>query len=417
MAIEQASREDFYRNARTDIPGPLAGMRVLEVTTTWAGPRCGGVLADYGADVVRIEWPATPDICHLLPPALPGSDPPDGFLSQSANKNKRSIALDVRTEQGRDLFMRLLPLFDIVLENFKKGTMASWGCGYEDCRKVKPDIIYISITGFGQFGPYSDRPGYDPAAQAYSGFMWMNAAHDDDPPLRAPIFVADELAGLHGALAAIAALRHRDRTGEGQHIDVSLLDALMDSCTGLQLLAAANLPTPRIGNPMPFAAPTGVFKCKDGYVYAGVLLDTHWKIMAKMIGRPELADDPKYASFPGRIARRAEVDEILESWCLERTREEVVQACSEAQIAVAAIYTPQEAVINEHVIEREAVAPITNKAGNTIRLNNTAAKFSRTPAKNRSCAPHAGEHTDEFLKEAGLNESEIEALRNAGAIL
>lgn len=416
MAEHDAERDAFYKNARYDLPGPLVGIRVLEVTTTWAGPRCGCVLADYGADVVRVELEKIPDITRKLPPVLPGTDPPDGFLHASANKNKRSISLDIRAEEGRAVFMRLLPHFDVVLENFKKGTMSGWGCGYEDCREVKPDIIYVSITGFGQFGPYSERPGYDPAAQAYSGFMWMNRHNMDDIPMRAPTFLADELAGLHGALGAVAALRHRERTGEGQHVDVSLLDAAIDSSTGSLALAASGITMPPIGNPIYFAAPTGIYACQDGHVYAGVLLDAHWKTLAGMIGRPELAEDPRYANFMGRIQHRPEVDAILGEWCMQHTREEVVELCRVNQIAVAAVCSPQEAVNDPHVQAREAFQTMKTGGNTEIRLNNPAPKFSRTPVRTRTIAPQLGENTDAVLEEIGMGAEERAALRAKGII-
>ncbi len=409
-------RNEFYKNARYDLPGPLVGVRVLEVTTTWAGPRCGCILADYGADVVRVELAQVPDVTRKLPPYLPGTNPPDGFLHASANKNKRSIALDIRKPEGREVFMRMLPNFDVVLENFKKGTMASWGCSYADCCKVVPNIIYISITGFGQYGPYSERPGYDPAAQAYSGFMWLNRENEEQIPMRAPTFLADELAGLHGALSAVASIRHRERTGEGQHIDVSLLDAAMDSSTGLLVQAAAGIEPPIVGNPMTFAAPTNIFKCKDGFVYAGVLLDTHWKVMAKMIGRPELADDPRYSSFFGRILQRAEVDAILGEWCAQHTREEVVNICQEHQLAVAPVCSAMEAVNDPHVQVREAFSPVKTTEGEDLLLNSPAPKMSRTPLKNRTTAPGLGQHTDELLEAAGIGEAERQKLREKGII-
>ncbi|HPO17209.1 MAG TPA: CoA transferase [Candidatus Hydrogenedentes bacterium] len=416
MNHAETERDEFYKNARYDLPGPLVGVRVLEITTTWAGPRCGCILADYGADVIRIELAQVPDISRMLPPHLPGTNPPDGFLHASANKNKRSIALDIRKPEGRSVFMRMLPNFDIVLENFKKGTMASWGCSYTDCCKIVPNIIYISITGFGQFGPYSERPGYDPAAQAYSGFMWLNRENENDTPMRAPTFLADELAGLHGALSAVAAIRHRERTGEGQHIDVSLLDATMDSSTGLLVQAAAGIEPTIIGNPMPFAAPTGIFKCKDGYVYAGVLLDTHWKVMAKMIGRPELADDPRYSNFLGRIMQREEVDKILGEWCEKHTREEIVEACQTHQIAVASVCSAMEAVNDPHVQARAAFSPVKTVDGTELRLNSPAPKMSRTPLRNRAAAPIVGQHTDEILKAMGFSEAERAKLRETGVI-
>ena len=200
-----------------------------------------------------------------------------------------------------------------------------WGCGYEQVREINSDIIYISISGYGQYGPYSQRPGYDPMAQAMSGLMWLNGV-GNGPPMKTPIYFSDEVTGLHAAFAALAALRHRDKHGEGQHVDVSLLDATVASCTGQPTLAAQGLPTPRLGNLYPFAAPANVYSCIDGWVYAGVLLDTHWVRLAGLLGRPELGDHPDYAARAGRVERREELDQMMAEFCRTRTRNQVIGA-------------------------------------------------------------------------------------------
>src|ERR1044072_7499834 len=214
---------DFYREARADLPGPLAGVRVLETTTTWAGPMCGAVLADLGADVIKVEVPLG-EVGRVIAPKLPGTEV--GFAHATVNRNKRSLGLDVRKPEGRDIVLRLAGRADSSVERLEGGTMARYGFGYEDGRKVKPDIIYVSITGWGQFGPYQNRCGYDPLAQALSGFLSRNGSPEGQPT-KAATFFGDDLGGLHGALGAMAALRHRDQTGGGPHLRGALLALIL----------------------------------------------------------------------------------------------------------------------------------------------------------------------------------------------
>lgn len=416
MTHHDADRERFYENARTDLPGPLAGLRVLEITTTIAGPRCGSILADMGADVVRVELARSPDVGRLIPPMLPDTDPPESFSHASLNRNKRSINLDLRMPEGAEAFRKLARHADVIVENFKKGTLAGWGCGYPQVKEVNPDIIYVSITGFGQYGPYSSRPGYDPGIQAMSGLMWMNAPNDESSPMRVPVYITDELAGMHAALAALAALRHRDATGEGQHVDVSLLDALIDSCTGLHTMAANGLPTPRFGNSVPYATPANCYACKDGHVYAGVLLDSHWKVLARVMGRPELADDTDYNNILSRLGRRKEVEAMMAGWCAERTRDEIIEELTRNGLPAASVLTPAEAVEDPHVKARESIQGVRHPCGTEIKLTAPPAKFSRTPVRLRTAPPILGAHTDEVLGEAGFSEDERKRLRDAGAI-
>ena len=232
------NKSDFYREARADLPGPLAGVRVLETATTWAGPMCAAVLADLGADVIKIEIPPG-EVGRYIAPTLPGTTV--GFAHATVNRNKRSLGLDVRRPEGRDIVLELAKRSDILVENFKVGTMAGYGLGYDAIRAVKPDIIYVSITGWGQFGPYQSRCGYDPLAQALSGFLSMNGS-PDGRPTKAATFLGDDLGGLHGAIGAMAALRHRDQTGEGQHVDVALLDSILFQSNGLPSLGAMGKP-------------------------------------------------------------------------------------------------------------------------------------------------------------------------------
>ena len=416
MEIDNRDKEEFFKEARTDIRGPLEGIRVLEVTTTIAGPRCGAIFAGYGADVIRVELSRSPDVTRMIPPMLPDTDPPEGYQHATLHRDKRSITLDLRQPGARDVFLRVARTADVIVENFKKGALSGWGCGYEDVRQVKPDIIYVSITGFGQFGPYSDRAGYDPGIQAMSGLLWMNAPDDSATPARVPVYISDELTGLHAAIGALADLHYREQTGEGQHLDVSLLDATMDSCTGLHVMAAHGLATPRYGNIVPYAAPTNVYACKDGYVYTGVLLDSHWKILAKVMGKPDAADDPRYSQLLSRLGHREDVDTMLAEWCAEHTRDEIIAALIDSKLPVAPVLTPQEACVDPHVQARGTIESVYQPSGGEIKATAAPVKFSRTPVYHREAPPALGAHTGEVLESVGIDEAQRAMLREKGIL-
>ncbi|MCH7600408.1 MAG: CoA transferase [Myxococcales bacterium] len=409
-------KSDFYRDARHDLPGPLAGVRVLEATTTWAGPMCGCVLADFGAEVTKVELPQG-EISRRLPPFLPGTDPPQSFMHATVNRNKRSLSLDLSLSRGREIFLQLACTSDIVIENFKPGTMSRWGVGFEEVRKQKPDIVYVSISGYGQFGPDAERVGYDPMAQAESGFLSLNGDPEGEP-VKAPTFLADDLAGLHAALAALAALRHREATGEGQHIDVALLDSLLFQSTGYLTLGAMGVELPRLGNEFRIAAPARAFRCRDGSVMAGVLLDSHWKTLAALIERPELADHPDFATAPERIARRKQVDQILGDWICQYTVAEVLRRFNAVGIPAAAVRTYAEAAGNAHVMARDMLQRLPAGAGDAeaVPITGPAAKFSRTPTRVRTPAPELGADNDEILEELGIDAEQRRELHAAGVI-
>ena len=240
-------------------------------------------------------------------------------MHATVNRNKRSLSLDLRRPEGVRLFLALAKRSDVVIENFRPGTLARWGAGYEAVRAVRPDVVYVSISGFGQWGPWSERCGYDPLAQAASGFMSLNG-NPDGEPVKSPTFLADDLAGLHAALAALAALRHRDATGEGQHVDVALLDAMLFQTTGYLTLGALGVALPRMGNEFRIAAPANTYHCRDGRILIGVLLDTQWARLATLLGRPELASAPGYATIPERLGNRAAVNGLTAAWARELTR-------------------------------------------------------------------------------------------------
>lgn len=412
-----ADKDAFYRNARRDLTGPLEGLRVVEATTTWAGPMCGCILADFGADVVRVEDPRG-EIARRSPPHLPGAsdgDRPLSFMHANVNRNKRSLAMDLRTSDARDVFLRIAERADVVIENFRPATMAGWGLGYDDLHAVNPRLVYVSISGFGQFGPDSERVGYDPLAQASSGFLSLNGS-PDGPPVKSPTFLADDLAGLHAALATLAALRHRDATGEGQHVDVALLDAMLFQSTGYLTLAAMGVELPRLGNEFRVAAPANVYPARDGHVMAGVLLDSHWTRLAALIGRPELGKDVRYAEAAGRLARRGEVDGMLASWAEERTVDEIVARFADLGIPAAPVRRYDEAARDPHVAARDMLQPTSWPDGTSVPLAGPAAKLSRTPTRVRSAAPLLGADGADVLAEAGYSPEAIASLAETGVV-
>ncbi len=407
-------KEVFFREARHNFPGPLAGICVLEATTTWAGPMCGCLLADFGADVIKVELPDG-EISRTIPPFLPGTNPPISTMHATVNRNKRSLSLDLRKPEGSEIFLKLAARSDVVLENFRPGTMDKWGVGYEAVRKVKPDIIYTSISGFGQFGSEHDRAGYDTLAQAASGFMSLNG-NREGAPVRAATALGDDLAGMHGALATLAALSHHHRTGEGQHIDVSLLDSILFQSNGMLTLGALGVPLQRWGNESPYAMPANVYTCRDGHIRLAVVLDSHWKVLARLIGRPNLAEDPEFAQQANRFNHRAEVNALIAEWCVSRSADEILPLFIKEGLAAAPIRTYDQAARDPHIRERDMLQETPQADGSTIPLTGPAAKFSRTPTRVRTAASALGAHDQEILQALGLSTREIEHLREKGVI-
>ena len=375
-------REEFYREARSDVDGPLHGVRVLDVTRVWSGPLATCVLADMGADVVRVELPHGRD--GEVPPEIPGTGL--SWFRETVNRNKRSVGLDLRTEG--ETFLRLVERADIVVENYRPGTMSGWGVGYEECRRVKPDVIFVSITGWGQYGPDIDRPAYDPAVQAASGWMALNGG------TRAPTFLADELAGLHAAIGALAALAHRTRTGEGQHVDVSMLDSVLASSCGLLTLAATGAPPQPWGNQTDFVVPSNVYDCRDGQVYLAVALNKHWRALVALLERPDLA---AYAGNADRLAHREEINAAIAGWCRERTTAEVMAGFTGAGLVAERLRTLSEVAKDPHVLERDMLQPTVLHNGTSAPLTGPAVKFSRTPVRIRKGASPPGADTGGVL--------------------
>jgi len=406
-------RADFYREARRDRAGPLAGLRVVELTTTWAGPMAGCVLADLGAEVIKVEHPRG-EMARRVPPLLAGPTPPVSFMHATVNRNKQSLTLDLHDARAREILLRLVASTDLVIENFRPGTLETFRLGFGELRAMKHDLVLVSISGFGQYGPAHDRAGYDPLAQAESGWMSLNG-EPEGMPTKAPTFLADDLAGLHAAIAALAAIHHRDLTGEGQHVDVALLDSLLFQSNGYLTLGALGEQLPRLGNQFRIAAPANAYRCRDGLVAAGVLIDAHWKVLARVIGRPELADDAAYATTLPRLARRETVDALLRDWLAERTMAEAEDTLLTAGLPFGRVRTYAEAARNPHVRERDMLQE-TPVEGGTLPLTGPAAKFSRTPTRIRTGPPALGEHTDAILEALGVGEEERAQLRSDGVI-
>jgi len=406
-------KDEFYKDARADVTGPLHGVRVLDVTTTWAGPMAGCVLGDLGADVIKVEIPGG-EVLRAAPPTLPGTaDRKLGF--ETVNRNKRAISLDLRQSEGRELFLELAKTADMVVQNFLPGTFDRWGVGYEGVKAVKPDIIYVSISGWGQFGDQHAQAGYDPIALATSGWMSLNGPRDGVPN-KAPTYLADDLAGVHAALGAVAALRYRDQTGEGQHVDSSLLDATLFQSNGLLTYGALGGDLERWGNEVAVCAPTNVFEAADGYVFIALILDPHWVNLCRVVERPEAGTAPHLATNERRCENRDEVNGIVSAWTVTRSSAEVVEILREAGIAAAKVQSFGEAANMAHVWDRDALQPTELADGSTVPLTGPPVKFSRTPTSVRMRAPEVGEHNAEVYADIGLDAGRLAELTRRGII-
>jgi formyl-CoA transferase len=369
------------------------------------------VLADLGADVIKVEAPGG-EVTRRLPPDLPGTSL--GYVNQAGNRNKRSMTIDLHVETGRQLFLDLVATADVVVENFRTGTLDDWGVGYEHCRARKPDIVFVSITGWGQYGPLCERAGYDPAAQAFSGWMALNGEPDGNPT-KAATWICDDFAGLHAAVSALAALRYRDESGEGQHVDVSLLDCVLFQSNGAPTLAAMGHPLKRLGSEVESSVPVNTFACADGYIYLAVVVDAHWAILCQVMGCPDLGHAGGFATVRERTANRRTVNEVVADWFATQRVDDAVRLVGDAGITIAKVNTVAEALADPHVVARGMLTDTKLEDGSIAPLVSPPVKFSRTPTTIRMGAPALGAHNAELLDELGYDAARRAQLAADGA--
>lgn len=402
---------------------PLAGLRVFDLTRILAGPTATQLLGDLGADVVKIERPGQGDDTRKWGPPFvkdaEGEDSTTAAYYLSANRNKRSLTIDIATEEGQALARRIAAECDIFVENFKVGGLKRYGLDYDSIRQVKPDILYCSITGFGQTGPYAPRAGYDYLAQGMGGIMSLTGEPEGEP-IKVGVGIADIMCGMYAVSAILAALHHRTKTGEGQHIDLALLDSQVAWLTyeGLNYLTSGEVPK-RQGNEHPNIVPYKVLPCADGYFILAVGNDGQFRRFCDFAGRPELAEDPRFATNAQRVQNRAELYPILEALTPSKTLTDWVEGLSALGVPSGAVNTLDRVFADPQVQHRGMRIEMADAEAlqGRLALIGNPIKFSKTPVDYRYPPPRMGQHSDELLKELlGLPDEEIARLRSSGAI-
>jgi crotonobetainyl-CoA:carnitine CoA-transferase CaiB-like acyl-CoA transferase len=393
---------------------PLSDMRVLELTQVMAGPFCCQVLADMGADVVKIEPPGTGDQTRRAMGFVMKGEDTAAFLA--VNRNKRSVALDLKDQAHREVFHRLVGSADVLVENFRPGVAAKLGADYDTLEPLNPRLIYASISGFGQTGPYALRPGYDLIAQGLSGVMSVTGEPGGEP-VKCGIPIGDLSAGLFCAVAVLSAYVARERTGRGQRIDTSLFEGALalSIWETAELWATGRVPQP-LGSAHRLTAPYQALRTRDGHITVGGNNQRLWARLCKAVGREDLAEDPRFATNEARMEHRPELVGELESALLARDTDEWVATLIEAGVPVGPIHDYRQVVEDPHTRAREMVVELEHPAEGTIRTLGIPVKLSETPGEIRRAAPLLGEHTEEVLREAGVSAQRITAVRGtAGA--
>ena len=392
---------------------PLAGIRVLDLGRHLAGPTCAMWLGDLGADVIKIEKPGEGDDGRASGP--PFFDGQSAFFL-AANRNKRSIELDIKQPEGQEVFCRLAETADVVVENFRPGVMDALGIGYRAMAERNPRIIYCSISGFGADGPYADRPGLDQIIQGVSGLMSVTGFEGGEP-VRVGIPIADLLTGLLAAYGVLAALQARERIGRGQHVQTSLLEGMvgMLSFQAVRYLNGAGAPPPA-GNHHPLNAPYGVFRARDGYLTIGATGEKRWRKLCEVLGAEEWLDDPRFKTNGDRYRNRELLAELISERLQARTIDEWESILNEAGIPCGPIYGIDQAMEHPQVRHRQMVVELPHPAMGTVRLLGLPVKLSETPGAIRLAPPLLGQHTDEVLREIGVTGDELRRLRERGVI-
>ena len=400
---------------------PLEGIRVLDLTRALAGPYCTMMLGDLGADVIKVERPGYGDESRGWGPPFAGEPygpyPGESAYFISTNRNKRSITINLKEPAGQEIVRKLIARSDVFVENFRTGVLDGMGLGYEGLRAVNPRLIYCSISGYGRTGPYAARPGYDFVIQAEGGFMGITGP-EEGPPYRVGVPIIDITAGMFSATAILAALRARDITGEGQHIDLSLLDtqvALLANVASNYLVGGT--PPRRLGNAHPNITPYEAFRARDRWFALAAANQRQWAILCDVIGQPELKDDPRFADNSARVQNRAALRKLLDAAFQAREADDWLDQLREAGLPCGPINAIPEVFAHPQAKPRCLAVEADHPTAGTVRFPGFPYKLSQTPATVRRPPPMLGEHTEGVLVELlGYSTEDIMALQEARAI-
>ncbi|MEV4734136.1 CoA transferase [Saccharopolyspora sp. NPDC049426] len=395
-----------------DHPAALGGLKVLDASTLFAGPLAATLLGDHGAEVIKIEHPRGD-------PARTHGAQKDGvgLWWKMLARNKRAITLVLSTPRGRELFLDLAADADVVIENFRPGTLERWGLGWEELSARNPRLVLARVTGFGQTGPYSSRPGFGTLAEAMSGFAAMTG-DPDGPPTLPPFGLADGVAALTTAFGIMTALRARETTGRGQVLDTAIIEPLLHLLgPGLIAYDQLGILQPRTGNRSTNNAPRNTYQCADGqWVAVSTSAHSIAERVMRLVGAPELIDEPWFASGASRAEHVEELDAAVGSWIAARDRDEVVEAFEKAEAAVAPIYTAADVLADPHFNALGSIVTIDDDELGPVRFQNTPFRLSDTPGSVRTTGPKLGAHTAEVLAGLGVDAEELEQLRAQGVL-
>lgn len=389
---------------------PLEGIKVLETGQLIAGPFCGQVLADFGAEVVKIEPPGQGDAMRQWGRTDATGNP---IWWSVIGRNKKSLTLDLRLPKGQEIARRLVQETDILVENFRLGTLERWGLGWDALAAVNPRLIMVRVTGFGQTGPYAERAGFASVCEAMGGLRYL-CGYPDRPPVRTGISLGDSLAGMHGAMGALLALQYRSRTGRGQVVDSSIFEsvlAMMESVVA-EYDRAGHI-RERTGSALPGIAPSNTYPTRDGKdIVIGANQDSVFQRLCGAMGEPELAKDPRYATHRARGERQQELDDHIAEWTRRHDAQELVERLADAGVPAGLVYRPPEMLADPHFQAREAIVRVSDHRLGTVAMQNVFPRLSESPGHIEHTGPALGEHTEQVLHDwIGLAEAEIEALR------